>query len=459
MINNINFEQYAKYSKPGPRYTSYPTAVEFNEDFSLNDFHEALLISNERNAPLSLYMHLPFCRAACYFCGCSVVYTSKDDKKRKYLDYIKKEIELLSQKVNVNREVWQLHLGGGTPTFFSADELYEVITLTKQTFKNFAKDAEISCEIDPRFLTDEQMSAMTSAGLNRVSFGAQDFDEKVQAAVHRYQSKEETEKSVELARKYGVESINIDLIYGLPHQTLDSFATTLKHTIGLNPDRLAVFNYAHVPWMKKTMRKMDETTLPEPSEKLKIFKYTIETLGDAGYEMIGMDHFAKKTDELYLATLKNELHRNFQGYSTKGGADLLGIGLTSIFELPTAYAQNHKEMNLFEGAIDSGTLPLHRGIKLTDDDLLRKDVIMSLMCKFELDFKEVEQKFGLDFKSTFADSLEKLKPFEEEHLIEIKNEKISVSPTGKLLIRNIAMAFDSHMVKHEGVQNRFSKTI
>ncbi|MEY4504764.1 MAG: oxygen-independent coproporphyrinogen oxidase [Pseudomonadota bacterium] len=459
MINDINFEQYAAYSKPGPRYTSYPTAIEFSEDFTAKDYEEALKISNERGAPLSIYIHLPFCRAACYFCGCSVVYTSKDDKKRKYIDYLIKEVELLKAKIDTKRVVWQLHLGGGTPTFFSADELSEIIMLVKNAFPNFSEDAEISCEIDPRFLNEEQMAAMRKCGLNRVSFGAQDFDEKVQAAVHRYQSKEETAHSVELARKYGVESINIDLIYGLPFQSLESFATTLEHTIGLNPDRLAVFNYAHVPWMKKTMRKMDETTLPEPNEKLKIFKYTIETLSKAGYEMIGMDHFAKPTDELYIATQKNELHRNFQGYATKGGADLIGIGLTSIFELPTAYVQNHKEMHLYEECIDAGKLPLHRGIKLTDDDLLRKDVIMSLMCDFELDFRVVEQKYGINFKDFFDDALEKLKIYEDGHLIEIADDKIKISPTGRLLIRNIAMAFDAHMTKYEGVQNRFSKTI
>ena len=459
MTNNIDFEKYAKFSKPGPRYTSYPTAVEFNEEFVAGDFYDAIAVSNERNAPLSLYVHLPFCRAACYFCGCSVVYTSKDDKKRRYIDYLAKEIELLGAKLNTKRTVCQLHFGGGTPTFFSAAELGEILTLIKTKFPNFSADAEISCEIDPRFLSEEQMEVMTSLGLNRVSFGAQDFDEKVQAAVHRFQSKEETSKSVELARKYGVASVNIDLIYGLPHQSLDSFAKTLTHTIGLNPDRLAVFNYAHVPWMKKTMRKMDETTLPTPSEKLQIFKYTVDALSDAGYKMIGMDHFAKPSDELFAAIAKNELHRNFQGYSTKGGADLIGIGLTSIFELPTAYAQNHKEMNLYESAIDSGVLPLHRGVKLSSDDLLRKDIIMSLMCGFELDFKKIESKYNINFKEAFNDSLAKLKPFEDEGLMQIVNDKITVSETGRLLIRNIAMAFDAYMSKHEGLQNRFSKTI
>ena len=456
----IDFDKFSKYSKPGPRYTSYPTAPEFNESFNAASYVD-ILEHQDKNRQLSLYFHLPFCRSACYFCGCNVVFTSKEDKKDRYIDYLEKELSLLSKHLDMSREVIQMHFGGGTPTFFSAEQLKRVIGLIRHYFKNFSSDAEISCEIDPRFLTREQLEVLTSNGFNRISYGVQDFNDEVQKAIHRIQPYEVTQNAVLMAREAGIKSINMDLIYGLPHQTLETFKKTLEMAVSLQPNRFAVFNYAHVPWMKKTMRKIDETTLPHPSVKLTIMRYTIDYLSANGYKMIGMDHFAKPDDELFLAIEKGELHRNFQGYTTKGGADLVGIGLTSIGEGKNHYVQNFKEMESYEEAIDKGLLPVHRGLTLSEDDVLRKAVIMEMMSNFKLNITNVEKTFGIDFFDYFADAVKALTPFVDEELVVIdkENKRILVNPTGTLLIRNIAMPFDAYLQKLPEDKRRFSKTV
>ncbi len=455
---NLDFEKFAKYSKPGPRYTSYPTAPEFNESFNEKAYINELE-NQDKNRPLSLYFHLPFCRSACYFCGCNVVYTSKEEKKERYIGYLQKELEILSKYLDTSRRVIQLHFGGGTPTFFDDKQLKTIIDTIKSHFKNFSKDAEISCEIDPRYLTQKQLDLLVDSGFNRISFGVQDFNPLVQEAVHRIQPYEVTQKTVQMAREANISSVNMDLIYGLPYQTLETFRETLKKAISLDPDRFAVFNYAHVPWMKKTMRKIDETTLPEPSVKLEILKYTIDYLSSNGYKMIGMDHFAKPSDELFKAIERGELHRNFQGYTTKGGADLIGIGLTSIGEGVSHYVQNFKEMKLYEKALDEGKLPVHRGIKLNRDDIIRKAVVMELMANFKLDIKRVEKEFDINFKEYFGDALEALKEFEEAELVKVDEDKIEVNKTGSMLIRNIAMPFDTYLKKIPESKRRFSKTV
>ncbi len=455
---NIDFEKFAKYSKPGPRYTSYPTAPEFDDSFD-DTTYEKELLSQDKKRPLSLYFHLPFCRSACYFCGCNVVYTSKDEKKVRYINYLEKELNILVKYLDTSREVIQLHFGGGTPTFFDAKQLQKIISLIKNKFKNFSKNAEISCEIDPRYLTQGQLDVLIENGFNRISFGVQDFNHKVQEAVHRIQPYEVTQNTVDMARKADITSINMDLIYGLPYQTLDTFKDTLKKALTLDPDRFAIFNYAHVPWMKKTMRKIDETTLPEPSVKLEILKYTIDYLTSNGYKMIGIDHFAKPEDELFLAIQKGELHRNFQGYTTKGGADLIGIGLTSIGEGISYYVQNHKDMKKYEKAIEEGKLPVQRGIKLNTDDIIRKSVIMELMANFRLDIKRIEEEFGINFKEYFKDAIEGLKDFEKEDLLSIDDDFIKVSYTGSMLVRNIAMPFDAYLKKMPPEKRKFSKTV
>ena len=454
----IDFNKFTKYSKPGPRYTSYPTALEFHEGFDAQAF-DTELANQDSNNPISLYFHLPFCRSACYFCGCNVVYTSKEDKKDRYIDYLEKELEILSTKIETSRVVTQLHFGGGTPTFFNKAQLDRVIKLIQKHFKNFAKDAEISCEIDPRYFTTEHMEVLKSGGFNRISFGVQDFDPKVQEAVHRIQPFEVTKDAIDIAREAGIKSVNVDLIYGLPYQTFETFKKTLGMALELGADRFAVFNYAHVPWMKKTMRKIDETTLPHPSVKLEIFKYTIDFFEKNGYKMVGMDHFAKPEDELFKAIEKAELHRNFQGYTTKGGADLIGVGLTSIGEGKDYYVQNFKDMKEYEAAIDAGKLPVHRGIKLTEDDVLRNFVIMELMSNFSLNITRVEKEFGINFKEYFADGLEQLQEFVDADLITITDKKIKANSTGAMLIRNISMAFDAYMKKNSSNEKRFSRTI
>jgi oxygen-independent coproporphyrinogen-3 oxidase len=454
---NIDFDKIGKFSKAGPRYTSYPTAVEFNE----NDEVKKAYLEEMKNSksPISLYFHLPFCRSACYFCGCNVVYTSKSEKRLRYIDYLKMEMDILSKYLDTSREVTQLHFGGGTPTFFTAEELKEIIGYINHHFKNFSKDAEISCEVDPRYLNEDQIRVLTENGFNRISFGVQDFDQKVQEAVHRVQPLEIVENSVELSRKYGINSINIDLIYGLPFQTLETFKDTLQKSISLNPDRFAIFNYAHVPWLMKTMRKIDEHTLPEPSEKLKIFKYTIDFLTSHGYKMIGMDHFAKENDELFKAIEKGELSRNFQGYTTKGGTQLIGIGLTSIGNGSGYYIQNLKEMRDYEASLERGELPIFRGVKLSEDDKIRKDVIMELMSNFSLNIARFNKRHSVDFHQYFKDELPNLQPFIDEQLLFITHDKIYLSFTGTMIIRNIAMVFDGYMKSHSTSKKVFSKTI
>ncbi|MDA3946696.1 MAG: oxygen-independent coproporphyrinogen III oxidase [Helicobacteraceae bacterium] len=454
----LDFAKFIKYSKPGPRYTSYPTALEFKAAFTY-DAYINKLDAQDSTRPLSLYFHLPFCRNACYFCGCNVVFTSKEDKMLRYIEYLKRELEILTKHIDTSREVIQMHFGGGTPTFFSAEQLEEIIVTIKSHFKNFRADAEVSCEIDPRHIDEAQMKMMSEQGFNRVSFGIQDFNEKVQVAIHRVQPYAVTKYSMDLARKYNMVSVNVDLIYGLPYQSLETFKETLKLSLTLNPDRFAVFNYAHVPWLKKTMRKIDETTLPLPDEKLQIMQYTIDFLTENGYRMIGMDHFAKPEDDLFKAIEKGELHRNFQGYTTKGGADLVGVGLTSIGEGLDYYAQNFKDMNAYEAAIDAGKLPFERGVMLNEDDMIRQHVIMELMSNFKMDIQRFNADFDVDFNTYFADDLPALQPFIDEELVTVDSQHIACSETGTLLIRNIAMVFDAYMNKHTGSKKTFSKTV
>ncbi|MBZ7936356.1 oxygen-independent coproporphyrinogen III oxidase [Campylobacter sp. B0100352/1] len=449
-----NYKAFVKYSKAGPRYTSYPTAVEFNTDFKYEEYLEIL---KQQDRSLSLYFHLPFCRSACYFCGCNVIYTAKEESKERYLNYILKELDILSSIINTKKEVVQMHFGGGTPTFFSAKQLEKLILKIKTVFENFALDAEISCEIDPRFLNEEQADILTKYGFNRISFGVQDFDERVQKEIHRIQPFDLTKNALKLVRDRGIKSVNMDLIYGLPYQTLESFTQTLEKILILNPDRLAIFNYAHVPWLKKNMRKFDENTLPSPDIKLQILEFCEKFLSQNGYKMIGMDHFAKENDELFKALENGTLHRNFQGYTTKGGADLIGIGLTSIGEGKKHYAQNFKDMLSYERAIDEGRLPFERGVKLNFDDELRKYVIMNLMANFKLDIKKAEEEFKINFKEYFKEDLKALKEYED--FLNISENDIKVNETGVLLIRNIAMCFDAYMKNISEEKKVFSKTV
>ena len=454
----IDFKKFEKYSRPGPRYTSYPTAPEFSEQFTQDDLKDYYKKQSNDRA-ISLYIHMPFCRSACYFCGCNTIFTSKEDKKVRYIEYLKKELNILKNHLNTNRLVTQMHFGGGTPTFFSPEQLEEVIIAIKEVFPNFSCDAEVSCEVDPRHFTVEHMQVLKNGGCNRLSFGVQDLDETVQKTIHRIQPFELTQNVIKIARDAGIHSVNTDLIYGLPHQTRESFKKTLEKMITLNTDRFAVFNYAHVPWLMKTMRKFDETTFPKPETKLEMLRDTIDFFTSNGYKMVGMDHFAKPEDELFKAISKGELHRNFQGYTTKGGADLIGIGLTSIGNGVDYYAQNFKDLEPWENALDNGDLPVFKGYRLSSDDQLRQFVIMELMSNFALNITRVESESNINFKDYFADALEALKEFEDAELIVVSDDKIEVSQTGTMLIRNICMPFDAYLNNIPEDKRRFSKTI
>lgn len=453
----IDFNKFAKYSKSGPRYTSYPTAIEFNEKFDSSEYINAL--KRHTNLPLSIYTHLPFCKSACYFCGCSVIYTSKDDKKIEYIKYLQKELELLKYHIDTKRDVLQFHFGGGTPTFFDAKNLETIIKSIRNIFSNFTPNAEISCEIDPRFFNEDQIKVLKDYGFNRLSFGVQDFDDSVQTAIHRVQPFSLVQSAVNLANKYGISCINFDLIYGLPNQNLDSFKKTLEDVLKIRPSRLAVFNYAHVPWIKKTMRKIDENLLPLPADKLSILEYTINYLTSNGYKMIGMDHFALQSDELYQASLKGELKRNFQGYTAKKHTQTIGLGVTSIGEGHDYYVQNHKSYYEYMNCLDNNILPIQRGISLSNEDILRKNIIMNLMNNAMLDIKHIEQKFNINFKKHFKESIEKLDEYVNLGLVYIDDNQIKLNQTGGMLVRNIVMVFDEYLNKTSPLNRRFSKTV
>lgn len=453
----IDFDKFVAYSKPGPRYTSYPTALEFNESFNTDSYIQAL--KRNTNLPLSLYTHLPFCKSACYFCGCNVIYTNKENKKQLYIKYLQKELSILKNYIDTKREILQFHFGGGTPTFYDAKSLEIIINSINNVFGNFNNDAEISCEVDPRFFNENQMIVLKNANFNRLSFGVQDFDEEVQKAVNRIQPFSIIENAINLARKYGIQYINFDLIYGLPKQNLNKFKTTLQKVISLKPTRLAIFNYAHVPWIKKTMMKINENELPSIKEKLAILQYTINYLAENKYKMIGMDHFALEDDELYKASLNGELRRNFQGYSAKKHTQTIGLGITSIGEGEDYYVQNHKNYDTYMMMLDSDKLPISKGIKLDNDDIIRKNVIMNLMNNLKLDIKNIENRFHINFKEYFKDSINKLEEYINMDILVIDDNYIKVNHNGLFLIRNVAMAFDKYLLHNEMNNKRYSKTL
>lgn len=456
---NIDLDLIKKYDKPGPRYTSYPTAPHFNESFTPEKYlDEIIRTNNEANPPdLSLYYHLPFCDTLCYFCGCNMIITRNRDRIKDYIKYLKNEIDLLRTFIVPNRKVVQLHWGGGTPTHLDPDEIIDLVSYINKSFE-FKPTAEEGCEIDPRGLTKEHLEALRNGGFNRISMGVQDFNEKVQVAVNRVQPEDMTRQVVSWVRELGFQSINLDLIYGLPFQSAETFAKTVDATINISPDRIAVFNYAHVPWMKKHMALIKPEDLPTPEEKLQILKMTIEKLTDAGYVFIGMDHFAKPTDELAIALREKKLYRNFQGYSTHAGADLYSMGITGISQIGRSYAQNVKKEKEYFEALNNESLPIERGVYLTEDDVLRRHVITKVMCDFELDFDSVDKKFGIEFEKYFSKGLEGMVEFIADGLIEIKNRKLAVTEMGRLLIRNIAMNFDGYIERKEDTA-RYSRTV
>lgn len=455
----VDLKKFKKYDKPGPRYTSYPTAPQFNENFTHEDYLDEIVKTNygENLPDLSLYFHLPYCDTLCYFCGCNMIITRNRERIKEYISYVKKEIDLLRQYLLPDRKVVQHHWGGGTPTHLNPDEINDLASYINKNFI-FKDDAEISCEIDPRELTKAHLEALRNNGFNRISMGVQDFNEKVQKAVNRIQPEDITRQTVQWVRELGFHSINLDLIYGLPFQTVDSFADTVDKIINISPERIAVFNYAHVPWMKKHMALIHPEDIPAPEIKLEILKMTIEKLTSAGYVFIGMDHFAKPDDELAIAMREKKLYRNFQGYSTNAGADLYAMGITSISQLKNIYAQNFKTEKEYYSALDQERLPTAKGYRLTEDDQLRRDVIMKLMCNFELNFGEIENTYKIDFKKYFAWGLNNLEEMIDDDLVELTDTGLKVKNMGRMLIRNIAMNFDGYIERKED-KAKYSRTV
>ena len=451
-----------KYDTAGPRYTSYPTAVQFHEGFTEQHYRAAIARSEAearaRPKPLSLYFHIPFCDTVCFYCGCNKIVTKNRARTVPYLEHLLREIELQGALFSRERKVNQLHWGGGTPTFLNHEQMTELMMTTRQHFSLHDDDSgEYSIEIDPREAKSGTIALLRKLGFNRLSMGVQDFEPEVQMAVNRIQSESETFRVLHEAREAGFKSVNIDLIYGLPKQTEASFARTLEKIIGAGPDRLSVFNYAHLPEMFKTQRQINSEELPSAVEKLAILKMTIEHLTAAGYVYIGMDHFAKPNDELAVAQREASLYRNFQGYSTHSDCDLVAMGPTSIGMVANCYAQNLKTLDSYYQAIDEGRLPIFRGVELSADDLLRREVITQLICHFHLDKKTIEAGYSISFDDYFAPELEKLRELVLDGLVSFDGDGISVPPRGRLLIRNICMVFDYYL--RQRTEQRFSKVI
>ncbi|UTM57223.1 oxygen-independent coproporphyrinogen III oxidase [Photobacterium sp. CCB-ST2H9] len=443
-----------KYNYSGPRYTSYPTALEFQPDFTVADFEAACQRYPDRR--LSLYVHIPFCHTLCYYCGCNKVITRHAHKADIYLAALALEIRQRAALLQ-GREVSQLHLGGGTPTFLTAAQITRLMTMLRESF-NILPDAEISIEVDPRRMELTMLDHLRAEGFNRLSIGVQDFDKEVQQLVNREQDKDFIEALVIRARTLGFRSTNLDLIYGLPKQNNERFVKTLEQVLAMQPGRLSVFNYAHMPSLFAAQRKIKDADLPAPAEKLAMLHSTITTLTGAGYQFIGMDHFALPDDELAVAQREGKLHRNFQGYTTQGDCDLLGLGVSAISMMGDSYAQNQKELKAYYAEIETQQHALWKGVNLNADDLLRREVIKTLICQFELSTTDIEQRYGICFADYFAEDLALLQTFIEDGLVTVTPDRIQVAPKGRLLIRNICMCFDVYL-RQRARQQQFSRVI
>ncbi|AMG30704.1 oxygen-independent coproporphyrinogen III oxidase [Grimontia hollisae] len=443
-----------KYNYSGPRYTSYPTALEFHEVFTAAEFDMACAQYPDRN--LSLYVHIPFCHTLCYYCGCNKVITRHAHKADQYLDALELEIRQRAYLLR-DRNVTQLHWGGGTPTFLSKAQISRLMSLLREEFRLNA-DAEISIEVDPREMELDMLDHLRSEGFNRLSIGVQDFDKTVQKAVNREQDEAFIKAMVMRAKALGFRSTNLDLIYGLPHQNSETFAKTLEQVLTMQPGRLSVFNYAHLPQLFAAQRKIKEANLPSPQEKLAMLEQTINTLTDAGYQFIGMDHFALPDDELAVAQREGVLHRNFQGYTTQGDCDLLGLGVSAISMIGDCYAQNQKALKKYYHQVDEQRHALWKGVMLDGDDLLRREVIKSLICNFTLNKRAIEQAFDINFDTYFAEDLQLLQCFIDDGLVMVDNDTLQVTLKGRLLIRNICMCFDTYL-RDRARQQQFSRVI
>lgn len=454
----VTRELLDRYDRPGPRYTSYPTAPEWSSEFGATDYGRALAnAAAYPDDPLSIYVHLPFCWERCHFCGCNVVISKHPEVSGKYLEYVYKEIGMVSERLGDRKTVKQLHWGGGTPTYQSVEQIRALHGVISDSF-NFAPDAEIALEVDPRVTSREQLETLRELGFNRISMGVQDLDPKVQAAINRNQTEAETRELFSQCRELGFEGINIDLIYGLPDQTPETWARTIEAVIDIRPDRLAVYSYAHLPDQIKHQRKMDAHPRPTGAEKYDLFAIARKLFVEAGYRIIGMDHFALPTDELAVALDERRLHRNFMGYTVVPAEDMIAFGVSGIGEVGGAYAQNEKRPAMYYKALDADTLPTRCGTWLTEDDMVRRWVIRQLMCNFYLDFGALKERFGVDYDDYFADEESRLQDFYEEGFVIREENNLRVLPMGQAFIRNVAMVFDAHLKKPAHF-DKFSRTI
>ena len=453
----VSEEFLARYNRPGPRYTSYPTAPVWNDAFGPADLEAVHAEADAAKTPVSLYMHLPFCESLCLFCACNVIIQKDKRVAIPYFDVLKKEIARVSEAVSREREVVQFHWGGGTPTYSTPTQLEDLFAYTKQRF-TFSPEAEIGVEVDPRVTSREHLETLRRLGFNRLSMGIQDFHEPVQRAINRVQPYEITRDLIRAARALGFDSINVDLIYGLPYQTAETFAHTVDQIIGLAPDRIALFSYAHVPWLKKQQGSF-AAHLPEGMQKFEIFRTGLLKFVDAGYLYIGMDHFAKPGDELAAAQAQRTLHRSFQGYTTKAGADLYGMGVTAISGFRGAYAQNFRELAAWEKAVGERGIATMRGYHLSAEDHLRREVISRLLCHTVIPKRDVSSAFGIDFDEHFAAELQRLEIPREDGLLIIDRDEIRATWLGRIFIRNLAMLFDPYLEQQLNAKPLFSKTL
>lgn len=451
----IDQDLLKKYDRPGPRYTSYPTAPQFHSGFKASDFTRAIRESTAAapGKPLSLYFHLPFCESVCFYCGCNVTFTKDRTRPEDYNDMLFREMDLVADAETRKRPVHQLHYGGGTPTFFSPEQLDRLFQGIAERF-HFAPDAEIGLEVDPRETSNRHLEVLGASGFNRISMGIQDFDLDVQKAVNRVQSVEETRRVIDVSRQNGMTSVSVDLIYGLPHQSVEKFRKTIETIVDLNPDRIALFNFAYLPERIKHQKAIQAEALPSPEEKIAILCQAIDAFTGEGYRFIGLDHFAKPEDPLCRAQDAGTLYRNFQGYTTHAECDLIGFGVSSISQVGYAYAQNEKNLTTYALKIQNHQPATERGIRMTDEDRVRREIIMRILCDFRLDYSTLSEAFGIDFPEAYADEIAQLCGPAEDGLIECSDRGFIVTPTGRLLVRNVAMVFDEYLGKSDVLYSR-----
>lgn len=460
VARQVTADLLARYDRSGPRYTSYPTAVEFSDELDTSAYERLLAQADRRESePLSVYIHLPFCAARCLFCACHVIITPDAQRARPYLDLLAREVDLLAERLPRRRTVSQLHLGGGTPTFHDPQDLDDLVRHFMSSF-SIAAGAELAVEVDPRVTTPAHLEVLGALGFNRLSIGVQDFAPEVQEAVARVQTEEETARIIECARSVGFRGVNVDLIYGLPHQTPDAFERTVEIVIGLGVDRVAVYSFAFVPWVRRHQDRL-RNDLPARRQKLSLFSVARERLLEAGYEPIGMDHFARSTDELSIARREGRLRRNFQGYTVVPAEDVVGLGISAIGDVRGAYVQNQKKLGDYGASVRAGRLPVERGVVRTGDDEIRRSIIHELMCNFRIDVASVEQRYEIAFGEYFREEIGRLQAHAREGLVDIAPERIEATPTGELFVRNLAMCFDRYWrEKHEvGGRPVFSRTV